>query len=90
MITGQGHAITADGQVVTGNGRMSAVLVTAAAATASVILYDNTAASGTVLASLSAVANTSAQFSLPHGMVFSTGVYADITGAGAAAYVVTI
>lgn len=87
---GQSNAVTADGAVKTSNGRLSAVLLTAAAATATIILYDNaSAASGTILASLSCVQNTSTHVTFPHGLVFSNGIYADIGGAGAAAYVVT-
>ena len=87
MLPGNSVAITEDGAVAAGSGRVSGVVVTAAAATASLILYDNpSAASGTVLLSLSAVADTSVVYNVP--FVFSTGVYADIGGAGAAAYVI--
>lgn len=82
-------AVTGDGAVKTTNGQLVAVCLTAAAATSTIVLYDNaSAASGTVLCSLSCVANTSVTFTPAVPFAFSNGIYADINGASAVAYVV--
>lgn len=83
-------AVTADGIVKAKNGVLYSVLLTAGdAAAGSVILYDNaSAASGTILATLKAATGTSVQWSPECGYVFANGIYADIGGLGAAAYVV--
>lgn len=83
-------AVTADGIVKATNGVLYSVLLTAGdAAAGSVILYDNaSAASGTILATLKAATGTSVQWSPECGYVFTNGIYADIGGSGAAAYVV--
>lgn len=83
-------AVTADGIVKAANGALCAVLLTAGdAAAASIVLYDNaSAASGTVLATIKAATGTSVQWTPAASYVFTNGIYADITGAGAAAYVV--
>jgi hypothetical protein len=87
MIPGRSIEVTADAQVVTGPGRIGAVVLTPAAAVATLILYDNTSAAGTKLITLQAAANGgSVVFLTP--FVFSTGVYADIGGSGAVAYVI--
>lgn len=86
---GRSVPVTSDSQVVTGPGRVGAVVLTPAAAKASLVLYDNTAASGTVLLTLQAAADgNSVVVQLP--FVFSTGVYADIGGSGATAYVILV
>lgn len=84
-------AVTADGAVATAPGMVVSVLLAAGdAAAASLVLYDNaSAASGRVLATLKALQGTSAEWSPAAPFVFSSGVYADITGSGAAAYIVT-
>lgn len=85
-------AITADGVVKAAPGSLVSVLLTAGdAAAASIVLYDNASAgSGTVLATLKAAQGTSVQWSPECGYVAANGIYADITGASAAAYVVFI
>ncbi len=87
-----GHkAIAADGVVSANSGQLVGVLLTAAGDAATVVLYDNaSAASGVVLATLKAAANTSAvwQPSIPY--VASNGIYADVTGTTPAAYIVFI
>jgi hypothetical protein len=89
MIVGRSVEVTSDSQVVTGTGRIGAVVVTPAAAVATLVLHDNTSATGTVLLSLQAAANGgSVVFDTP--IAFSVGVYANIGGAGAAAYVVLV
>ncbi|MBK8184270.1 MAG: hypothetical protein IPK63_15885 [Candidatus Competibacteraceae bacterium] len=83
-------AVTADGVVKAKNGVLYSVLLTAGdAAAGSIILYDNaSAASGTILATLKAAQGTTVQWSPGCGYVFTNGIYADIGGASAAAYVV--
>lgn len=83
-------AVTTDAVVKASNGVLYAVLLTAGdAAAGSVVLYDNaSAASGTILATLKAATGTTVQWSPPVGYVFTNGIYADIGGASAAAYVV--
>jgi len=67
-------------------------LLTPGSALSTITLYDNaSAASGTVLAKLTAVANgASVQFSPAAPYVFTNGCYADIDGTGANATVVVI
>lgn len=83
-------AVTADGVVKAAPGQLVSVLLTAGdAAAASVVLYDNaSAASGTILATLKAAQGTTVQWSPSSSYSCANGIYADITGAGAAAYVV--
>ena len=82
-------AVTSDAVVSAKGGRIGSVVLTPAAAVSTLILYDNaSAASGTVLLSLQAAANgNSAIFAPTDAIAFSNGVYADIGGSGAAAYV---
>lgn len=85
--TVQGKEITADGAVKATSGGLVSVLLTAGdSAAATLVLYDNSAASGTVVATLKAAQATSVQWSPAAPVAFSL-LYADITGAGAAAYV---
>jgi hypothetical protein len=65
--------------VKSGPGSVATLNLTAGADTATVILYDNTAGSGTVICKRSAVANTSAPEATLH-VPFSIGCYAAITG----------
>lgn len=86
------NRLTADTAVVTGSGRLMGVLLEGNATNAaSVIVYDNTAASGTILCKLLLPGNAAgegvqiAQAEAPKdGIVFNNGVYADISGTGAA------
>ena len=72
--------LTANGLVKTGNGGVTSVVLTAAGDTATAILYDNTAGSGTIILKLSAVQNTSvtANFTSPLG--FTNGCYVVVSG----------
>lgn len=87
-----GHAaVTEDGAVKSGPGELVSVLLTAGdGAAASLVLYDNTAASGTVLCTVKAATGTSQPWAPTAPYVFANGCYADIGGSGAAAYVVYI
>ena len=80
--------VTGDALVKSGPGRIAAVVLTPAAAVASLILYDNTSAAGNIVATLQAAANgNSVVLSLPGAISFTKGLYADIGGSGATAYV---
>lgn len=72
--------LTADGAVKTGPGALVAVVLTGGSDQASVVLYDNTAASGTVLCMLTVAANSSGDFAPCLPYVFSKGIYADLSG----------
>ncbi len=79
--------ITSDGVIKDSPGSLHGLLLTAGAANATIVLYDNpSAASGNIVATLKAVQNDSNYYPAP-GVVFANGLYADITGADAAAYV---
>lgn len=73
-------------------GELVAVVLTPAAATATLIIYDNPSTnSGTVLCKLQAAADGgSVQFAPPKSWKASTGIYAAITGTGANATVLYI
>ena len=81
--------IDADEQLVTGAGRLMAFLLFGGSTATDIILYDNTAASGTILAKKNVVANASKFVDLTNlgGTQFGTGIYGDITGTGALCYV---
>lgn len=80
--------ITADGVVTASPGALVSVLITAAGDTATVILYDNaSAASGTKLATVKALQNTSASWSPNEPIAASNGIYADVEGTTPEVYV---
>lgn len=64
--------------VKSGPGGVHTVTLTAAADAATLILYDNTAGSGTVICKLAAAIGTTAHVALD--APFSTGCYAAVTG----------
>lgn len=72
--------LAASAAVRTGPGTLVAVLLTGGSDAATVIIYDNTAGSGTVLAKLAAAANTTVQWTPPGGQICATGLYATISG----------
>ncbi len=75
--------VTAGVQLVNRPGALHLVTLTAAAATATCSLYDNTSATGNPILTLSAAANTST-FPDAQGFSFNVGLYAVVTGTGAA------
>lgn len=79
---------TADGQVWTGAGRLTAVqVITDGTNNATAILYDNTAASGVKVFEGGCVgANLSELYDLD-GVRFKNGLYLDISGTGASVIV---
>ena len=81
--------ISSDSAAKAAPGALVAVLLSAAAGTAAtLILYDNTAASGTVLCSLTALAGDTVTFTPAMPYVATKGIYANIGGSGANATVV--
>lgn len=77
--------VTSSALQYTGSGDLISVLLTAGSDTATAIVYDNTAASGTILAKLSAVANQSVEWSPGVKLPFGTGIYVALTGTSPAA-----
>jgi len=74
--------ITATGAVLTGKGILDAIGLKAGSDTATIVLYDNTEASGTILWELSAVANTSSGLSILN-ITYKVGIFATLTGTSA-------
>lgn len=71
--------------VKTGPGGVHTVTLTAAADAATLILYDNTAGSGTIITKLAAAIGTTAHVELD--VPFSVGCYAALTGTAPSATV---
>lgn len=83
----------ADGQVVTGEGKICGLCIVGGAAATQVALYDNTSATGDPICEGAAGINSSS----PHisfadfgGIDFSIGLYLDITTTGGAVYIFVI
>lgn len=76
------NEITASGTAWTGEGWIKQITLDAGTANANVTIYDNTAASGTVVESISALANDSKSAYYGGGIRVHTGVYASLTGTG--------
>lgn len=78
---------TADAQIATGVNRVNSVeLFSDGTNACSVVLYDNTAASGTVLAKVTigaASLKTTEQVVFMNPVRAENGIYADVTGTGA-------
>lgn len=84
--------LTSDTAVVTGSGRVTGLLLEGDGTNAaSVVLYDGTSAAGTILYKLLLKASSNDLCYpgvLPEdGIVFNNGLYADLTGTGAACIV---
>lgn len=74
--------LTADGQAVNYRARVKAVYGLAGASAGSVKFYDGTSVSGTLLLEIDTPAGTANTFLLPipgEGVLFTTGVYVDVT-----------
>ena len=80
--------LTTDTTVKSQPGQLVAVVLTAGSANATLTVYDNTAASGTVLTTLAALANDSTTWQPSICYSAAIGIHADITGTGASATVV--
>ena len=68
--------------IKTGNGGVTSATLAAGSDAATLILYDNTAGSGTAFLKLAAAANTTAHANFSFPMGFTTGCYAALTGTG--------
>jgi len=80
---------TSDGQVTTAHRqRFLGLSLTAGSDTATAIVYDSQTGSGTVLARLSALTNTTVSFTPPQsGVVATTNLYTAVTGTAANALI---
>jgi len=72
--------LTSDGAVKSGPGQLVGVALAAGSDAATVILYDNTTGSGTVICKLAAATGTSEAFCPCVPVSFQTGCYAVMTG----------
>lgn len=83
---------TTDGIVASGRNRLNTVtLISDGTNACSVIIYDGVSAAGTVLAKASigaASLKSTEQLTYVNPVITETGIYADVTGTGAA-YIVT-
>ena len=76
---------TSSALIKTGPGVAVEISLAPAAALATLIAYDNTSATGTIICQLQAAGNgTGCHFSPDGGVAFSKGLYIAITGVGAA------
>ena len=77
-----GSSATSDGQATTAHRqRFLGLSLTAGSDTATAIVYDAQSATGTVVARLSAIANTTATFIPPQsGVVATTNLFVAVTG----------
>ena len=75
-------AATSDGQVTTAHRqRLLSLSLTAGSDTATAIVYDAQSATGTVVARLSALTNTTVSFTPPQsGVVATTNLFVAVTG----------
>jgi len=82
-------AATSDGQVTAAHPqRLLGLSLTAGSDTATAVVQDANSASGTVLARLSAVANTTTSFTAPHdGVKAATNLFVTVTGTASNALV---
>jgi hypothetical protein len=71
---------TSAGIVKTGPGILHEIHLAAGVDAATATVYDNTAASGTILARLAAVANGNDRYAPKDGIPFGVGVYVAFTG----------
>ena len=72
--------LTGSGVVKSAVGTLFAVVLAAGSDVATLIVYDNTAGSGAIIAKLSAVANSSETLVVPQGVTFGIGCYGTLTG----------
>jgi len=73
----------------TGSGGLAGLVLTTAAAAATITVYDNTTAAGTVIGELKCVtANHSKSIMFGTPIAYSTGLYVALTGVGATFHVI--
>jgi len=84
-----GTGATSDGQATAAHRqRLMGISLTAGSDTATVVIQDANSASGTVLARLSAIANTTASYTMPqNGVVAITNLFCTVTGTASNALV---
>ena len=82
----KGYEVTTNSLVITGSGALSSVVLSASSTNSSVIVYDNTEGSGTILLTVRAVANTTSPCYVG-SKTFVNGVYVAVTGDGGRAYI---
>lgn len=80
------YEVSTNSLVFTGGGFISSVVLSASASNSTVVVYDNTEGSGTILVTLKAIPNTS-HTSYFGSKSFNTGVYVVVTGTDACAYI---
>lgn len=80
---------TTDGTVKTGPGTLVSVVLVGGSTAATLTVYDNTAASGTILLTLTAPIDDSA-IAIGLDFVFSIGCHVDIGGTGASVTVAVL
>lgn len=71
---------TSSGAAKAGAGELYAVNLTGGSDAATLIVYDNTAGSGTVICKLACAAGVTACITLPKPAEFTTGCYLTLTG----------
>lgn len=77
----QSTVVQASGLIKTGPGVIYGLILSGGADAATVILYDNTAGSGTkAIGLVKAAINSTVHVSFPGGIAFGAGCYATITG----------
>jgi len=79
--------LTSSGAVKSAGGTLFGVVLAAGSDTATLVIYDNTAGSGTIIAKLSAVANSSEALVIPQGVSFGVGCSFVLTGTSPSASV---
>ncbi len=75
-------AKTADAQIKSTSGTVWGAQLKGGSDTATLVLYDGTSASDKKICELSAAAGVLSEITLPEGVSFSTGLFADVTGTG--------
>lgn len=79
--------VAATGTARTGNGKLLGGVLTAGADAATATIYDNTAASGKVIRTVKAAANTTVSLAIPPcGVRFGAGLHAVLAGTGPKLY----
>lgn len=78
---------TSSGLVKTGPGQLCSVILTGGSDAASLILYNNTTNSGTIVVTLKVAAGATVVFTPVQPWPFTAGLYATISGTGPAVYV---
>jgi len=82
----KGYEVSTNSLIFTGRGAISSVVLSASTTNSAVVVYDNTSATGTILITIKAAANTS-HTSYFGSKSFGIGVYVVVTGTGAKAYI---